>query len=89
MSRFWSAGVAVLAAAALFVSLARPGTAQPPGVAAPSTPGRYQMQVVGRESNSTVFVLDTHTGHTWYRQTLHGVTGWTDMGSPKTHPEKR
>jgi len=87
MSRFWSAGVAVLAAAALFVSLARPGTAQPPA-AAPVTSGRYQMQVVGRESISTAFVLDTHTGQTWYRQTLHGVTGWTDMGSPKTHPEK-
>jgi hypothetical protein len=87
MSRFWSAGVAVLAVAALVVSLAHPGTAQPP--AAPSTPGRYQMQVLGSNSVSTVFVLDTHTGQTWYRQTLHGVTGWTDMGSPKTHPEKQ
>jgi hypothetical protein len=29
-----------------------------------------------------VFVLDTNTGHTWYRETRHGVDKWTDMGEP-------
>lgn len=88
MSRVWTAAVAVLAAASLFVALSRPGTAQPTS-AAPTAPGRFQMQVVGSNSVSTVFLTDTHTGQTWYRQTLHDVTGWTDMGSPKTHPVKQ
>lgn len=88
MSRLWTAAVAVLAAVALFVSLTRPGTAQPPA-ANPAVHGRYQMQVVGRESLSAVFVLDTHTGQTWYRTTHHNDTKWTDMGSPQTPPAKQ
>jgi hypothetical protein len=88
MSRLWTAAVAVLSATALFVSLSRPGTAQPPA-GTPVHPGRYQMQVLGSNSVSTVFVVDTHTGQTWYRQTLSSSTGWTDMGSAKTHLEKQ
>lgn len=41
MSRLSSAAVAVVVTAALFLSWARPGTAQPS--AAPMNPGRYQM----------------------------------------------
>jgi hypothetical protein len=85
MSRLWTAAVAVVAAAALFLSWARPGTAQPTS-AAPLHPGRYQMQVLGGNSVSTVFVLDTHTGQTWYRTTHYNDKAWSDMGSPKTLP---
>jgi len=87
MSRVWTAAVAVLATVSLFVSLTRPGTAQPPA-GIPAVPGRYQTQALGSNSVSTVFVLDTHTGQTWYRQTLSSSTGWSDMGSAKTHSEK-
>lgn len=88
MPRVWTAAVALLSAAALFVSLTRTGTAQPPA-GTPAVPGRYQMHVVANNSVSTVFVVDTQTGQTWYRQTLSTSTGWSDMGSAKTHPEKR
>lgn len=88
MSRLWTAAVAVLAAAALVVSLSRPGTAQPPA-GTPAVPGRYQMQVVGRDTISSVFVLDTHTGHTWYRSTHYNDAKWTDMGSPTIPHEKK
>ena len=61
----------------------RPATAQPAGAAPnPMAPGRYQMQTTGAAPNSTVFVLDTHTGHVWYRQTIPDGKTWTDMGAP-------
>jgi hypothetical protein len=80
--------LAVLAAAVACVGLSFSGhtAAQPP--ANPAAQGRYQMHVVGRPNSSTVFVLDTHTGQTWYRETAYEVKSWTDMGSPVA-PEKK
>ncbi len=55
----------------------RPASAQ--AVPAPAV-GRYQVTVISRESVSTVFVSDSHTGQGWYRSTPEET--WTDMGSP-------
>jgi hypothetical protein len=84
-SRWWIAGAALVVAIALFLS--RPTGAQPPA-ANPPMQGRYQMQVVGQQGAGTVFVLDTHTGHTWYRETRQGVDKWTDMGEPALKEKK-
>jgi hypothetical protein len=55
----------------------RPASAQ--SVPAPAV-GRYQVTITSRESVSTVFVFDAHTGQCWYRSTPDDK--WTDMGSP-------
>ena len=77
-SRWWIAGA--IEVAALFLS--RPTGAQTPA-ANPPVQGRYQMPVIERQGSSTVFVLDTNTGHTWDRETRQGVDKWSDMGEPK------
>jgi hypothetical protein len=79
----------LVAAAAAFLAVAgvlstgRPTTGQPrPAQPTPAAPGRFQMQTTGAAPHSTVFVLDTHTGQVWYRQTHPEPKTWTDMGSP-------
>ena len=73
--------------------------------AAPSTPGcgdgecfasgsliegcDGHLILCGAAPNSTVFVLDTHTGQVWYRQTTPDVKTWTDMGAPAVNEGKR
>ena len=49
-----------------------------PVVPAAMTGGRYQMVVT---SDHSVYVLDTQTGHVWWRQ-QRGGDGWNDWGSP-------
>jgi hypothetical protein len=39
------------------------------------------MQTAGAAPSRTVFVLDTHTGQVWYRQTIASET-WVDTGRP-------
>ena len=86
----------LIVAAAILVAVigvlftAQPTTGQP-GVAPPNpaAPGRYQMQTTGAAPNSTVFVLDTHTGQVWYRQTYPDAKTWTDMGAPTVKEGKR
>ena len=76
-NRRWIAGAVLVAVLAFFT---RPTTAQPPAQP-PVVQGRYQMQLVARESGTTVFVSDTHTGQVWYRSTTN-QTEWADMGLP-------
>ena len=87
---------ASLAFGALLACLlsSQPSPAQPPaqrqdGPPPPPPHGRYQIEVVGREGASTVFVCDIHTGHVWYRDTLAQTREWTDMGSPAPEPPPR
>jgi hypothetical protein len=84
MSRQWWAVVAVtLVAAGGVLVTTRSSEGQPAGVVAnPAASGRYQLQTTGASPNSTVFVLDTHTGQVWYRQTISDVQTWTDLGTP-------
>ena len=76
--RWWIAGAALVAVFAFFT---RPTTAQPPALPQ-AVQGRYQLQVTGSAPNSTAFVIDTHPGQVWYRQTVPDVKTRTDMGSP-------
>ena len=81
---------AVLVAVTGVLSTGRPTSGQPAGAPAnPAAPGRYQMQTSGAAPNSTVFVLDTHTGQVWYRQTTPDAKTWTDMGAPTVREGKR
>jgi len=78
----------VVAFGLLAVGLAMHQPSQAQNVApAATSAGRYQMSVVGRESVSTVFVLDSLTGKCWYRDTHHNTKSWTELGSPE-HPVK-
>lgn len=83
MSRQWWAVLAVvLVVAGVVVVTSRPTVGQPPGgVANPAASGRYQLQTTGGAPNSTVFVVDSHTGQVWYRQTSSDEK-WTDLGTP-------
>lgn len=78
MSRWW---IAVFLVAVFAVFASHPTAAQPPVPNAPQ-PGRYQLQTSGSAPNSTAFVIDTHTGRVWYKQTAGDTRAWTDMGAP-------
>jgi hypothetical protein len=56
--------------------LARPTSGQAE-VAAPRTPGRFQMSA----SIANVIVIDTSTGQCWMKSGLD-EKNWTDLGSP-------
>ena len=88
--RWWIATTAALLAAVCVLFTGHPSSGQP-GIAPanPTAPGRYQMETTGAAPSSTVFVLDTHTGEVWYRQTVPGGEQWTSMGSPRSKPDKR
>ena len=77
--RSWVAGGVVGAAVAAVLLGGQPTTGQPP-VAPTAAVGRYQMQATGQAPNSTVFVLDSHTGQVWYRQTV--TDAWVNLGTP-------
>ena len=53
--------------------------------APPLTGGNFQISVkgTGADTVSNVFVIDTQTGHCWYKSTHHTVQEWTDLGAPK------
>ena len=53
-----------------------------PAAGQPAAGGRYQMQVLGREPFSAVFMCDTTTGRCWYRTTHPEEKNWVDLGTP-------
>jgi hypothetical protein len=54
----------------------------------PTAVGRYQMSLKPMGPSTTVFILDTHSGRCWYRETSREDDTWTDFGSPLAQLKK-
>jgi hypothetical protein len=79
----WSIVLAVaLSAVACIAITNRPSEAQQDGAVPGVGRGRYQLQTSGASPSSTAFVIDTHTGRVWYRETNPDIKSWTDLQTP-------
>jgi len=72
----------VFSVLAVIATINRPSEAQQGGAAPGACPGRYQLQTSGGAPSSTAFVIDTHTGQVWYRETNPSIKSWTELNTP-------